>query len=87
MTTAEKIEKFAAKKGLEIKVRSATTWIGSLNKAMSWQQGDRAKAAKMWAYATFDKGYNAWVEPTTAHTSLANLRAAVLEDISFAQED
>lgn len=80
--TANKIMEMAAKKGLRINIKPATTWLGSLNAAMSWQQGDRTKAEKMWAYAMFDTGYNAWVEPRKCYTSLANLKADVMEDLA-----
>jgi hypothetical protein len=78
MRAKERIEKKMDKLGIDITIAPATSWIGSLNAAMSWCQGDREEAAKMWAYSYYDRGYKAVVEPTKAYSSLKKLEAAVM---------
>lgn len=69
------IEEMAEKRGLVISCGSAAKWIGSLNKAEKWQQGDRVAAAKMHAYSYLYQG--CWVEPNEAYPNLRSLREAV----------
>lgn len=81
MKTRDQITKWAKSKGLKIVIAPAASWSGSLNAAMSWQQGDRVKAAKMWAYSYYDEAFGAWVEPRRAFSSLKALSADIAENI------
>jgi hypothetical protein len=79
MKEKDRIEKRLAKMGLDITIAPATSWIGSLNAAMSWCGGERDKAAKMWAYSYYDKGYKAIVEPRKAYSTLKELEQAAIQ--------
>ena len=65
MTSIKKIEKRAAKNGLDITIGPATNWIGSKGKGK-------------WAYSRYIKGRGIY-EPESAYKSLKELEKS-LED-------
>lgn len=79
---AKKIEEWAQKNGLTIAIGAATDWTGTVDGAIRWCDGSRAKARRLYAYAYIDPASDCWIEPTRFFERLSDLKQDVERQIT-----